>query len=262
MITINYTTMNYVHVVVLAGGLGKRMESSLPKVLHVVQGKPMCVHVLEKVKKLHPKGIYVVVGKYRSMIEETIQQYMSLEDIVFVNQDTPKGTGHALMCAKDEIMKRQSQTQQQRLPEKVLVLCGDVPFLTLNTMRRITQIQISKVALLTTMFENPHGYGRIIKNKNNFFQQIVEEKECTEEQKQIKLVNGGVYCFQLDVLCAYLPLIQNVNAQNEYYLTDIFEIIKKNTMISIDMIHVAEKENHELLGINTKEQLNQLQLHT
>ena len=105
MITINYTTMNHVHVVVLAGGLGKRMESSLPKVLHVVQGKPMCVHVLEKVKKLHPKGIYVVVGKYRSMIEETIQQYMSVEDIVFVNQDTPKGTGHALMCAKDEIMK-------------------------------------------------------------------------------------------------------------------------------------------------------------
>ncbi len=256
---IYYITMNHIYVVVLAGGLGKRMESSLPKVLHIVQGKPMCVHVLEKARMLHPKSIYLVVGKYRHIIEKTIQQYMSLEDIVFVNQDTPKGTGHALLCAKDEIIRRQSQTQQTQ-PEKVLVLCGDVPFLSLNTMRRVAGIQNSKVALLTTMFENPHGYGRIIKNKNNFFQQIVEEKECSEEQKKIKLVNGGVYCFHLDVLSAYLPFIKNENAQNEYYLTDIFEIIKQNTMISIDMIHVTAKENYELLGINTKAQLNQVQL--
>ena len=122
----------------------------------------------------------------------------------------------------------------------------------------MTTVPFSKVSLLTTTYENPHGYGRVIKNKDNVFQKIVEEKDCTHEQKEIKLVNGGVYCFQLDLLCRYLPEIKNENKQQEYYLTDIFELIHQNLPIEIVMIHVEEYKNYELTGINTKKQLQQL----
>lgn len=243
--------MNDLHVVVLAGGLGKRMESSLPKVLHLIQNKPMCVHVLENANCLKPKTIYMIVGKYKQIIKETIQKYICIENIVFVEQESPLGTGHALLCARLELMK-------QNPNDKVLVLCGDVPLLSHQTMRNMTTVPFSKVSLLTTTYENPHGYGRIIKNKDNVFQKIVEEKDCTHEQKEIKLVNGGVYCFQLDLLCRYLPEIKNENKQQEYYLTDIFELIQQNIPIQIVMIYVEENKNYELTGINTKKQLQQL----
>ena len=241
--------MSQLQIVILAGGLGKRMESSLPKVLHLVQDKPMCVHVLEKAIQLNPQHIYIVVGKYKEIIQETIQKYISFDNLVFVNQEIPQGTGHALLCAKDELLKNNKK-------DKVLVLCGDVPLLSLTTMNKMIQETYCQASLLTTSYDNPHGYGRIITNKDNVFQKIVEEKDCNEEQRKINLVNGGVYCFELGILCEYLPKITNQNSQNEYYLTDIFELFEKSS--SINMIFL--QDNKELIGINTKEQLKYVNL--
>ena len=241
--------MTQLQIVILAGGLGKRMESSLPKVLHLVQDKPMCVHVLEKAIQLNPQHIYIVVGKYKEIIQETIQKYISFDNLIYIDQENPQGTGHALLCAKDELLKNNKK-------DKVLVLCGDVPLLSSTTMSKMVEETKSHSSLLTTTYDSPHGYGRIIINKDNLFQQIVEEKDCTEEQRKIKLVNGGVYCFQLGILCEYLPKITNQNSQHEYYLTDIFELFQ--TPSSVNMIYL--QDNRELIGINTKEQLKQLHL--
>ena len=245
--------MNYsanLHVFILAGGLGKRMESTLPKVLHCVLKKPMLVHVIETAKLLHPSKIFIVVGKYREIIETTLNEYISLENIVFVNQHEALGTGHALQCALPELSSLPPNDQ-------ILVLSGDVPLLKLSTMKSMIKMKNS-ANIMTTFYKDPKGYGRIV-TENGKFQKIVEEKDCDEREKQIQIINAGVYSFDIDLLCKYLPKLSNKNAQNEYYLTDIFEIILQEETITIGMMQLPSHKNMELTGINTKEQLQELE---
>lgn len=235
-------------VIVMAGGLGKRMKSDIPKVLHKLDNKPMLVRVLETSFLLNPKKILLIVGKYRNIIEKTIQNFISLEKIDFIDQPEAKGTGHAIQCCMDNLIHYDDH--------KVLILSGDVPLVSkvtmLNTFNntRMCKIVITKVT-------NPCGLGRIILDKNKFIK-IVEEKDCNEEEKRINIVNTGIYAFNSNILCKYLPLIKNNNTQKEYYLTDIIEIIKTNEKIDIDMFEISEDKQYELTGVNTPEQLIQL----
>ena len=238
------------HVLIMAGGLGKRMQSTLPKVLHCLLEKPMLVRVIETAKLLHPSKIFIVVGKYREIIETTLQKYISLEHIVFVDQPEALGTGHALQCAIPELSLLNEKDQ-------LLVLSGDVPLLKLSTMRSMVKMKQS-ANLMTTFYKDPKGYGRIV-TENGKLQKIVEEKDCDEREKQIQIINAGVYSFDIDLLCKYLPNLSNKNAQNEYYLTDIFEIILQEETITIGMMQLPSHKNMELTGINTKEQLQELE---
>lgn len=243
--------LSKLHVLILAGGLGKRMKSDLPKVLHKLMGKPMLVRVIETAYSIQPEKIFLIVGKYESIIRKTLAQYISLDNIVFVNQSEALGTGHAVQCALPNLLKLPKN-------DRILILSGDVPLLKEDTMKSMFSSTHS-VNLLTTLYDNPYGYGRII-TKNGDFLKITEEKDCNEEERKIKEINAGVYSFESDVLCKYLPKITNNNAQKEYYLTDIFEIILSNENIEIGLIQLPKDKSLELIGINTKEQLEELEI--
>lgn len=241
-------------IIIMAGGLGKRMESDLPKVLHKIGNIPMIVHLLIKIKILEKTQkidkILMVVGKYREIIQKKIAKYLATDVITFIDQLTPLGTGHAVQCCIEEL--------KQYKNHNALILSGDVPLLTAELMyNMVKNVSISR--LMTAIFDEPYGYGRIIENNQNTFEKIIEEKDCSEEERQIKKVNCGIYTFDCQILCNYLPQLKNTNAQKEYYLTDILEIIKNNEKINIETYNI-EKENHyEILGVNTKAQLEELE---
>jgi len=244
--------MSHLSVIILAGGLGKRMCSTLPKVLHKLMDKPMLVHVLENALTLFPKKIYIVVGKYEAVIRETLEQYMIIDNIVFVNQPEALGTGHAIQCARPNLLAQPES-------DRVLILSGDVPLLRSQTMKDVMERTEEPVTIMTSTSENPHGYGRIITDKYANFVKIVEEKDCNNQEREIDVVNAGVYAFQIGLLCKYLPMISNNNAQQEYYLTDLFEIVREHESMDIGMFHLPVEQSIELTGINTKEQLEELE---
>jgi UDP-N-acetylglucosamine diphosphorylase/glucosamine-1-phosphate N-acetyltransferase len=231
-------------VVIMAGGLGKRMNSELPKVLHTVHGKPMLSHVIEQSLALNPFKLFIVVGKYKKVIEQTIGQLK--DKVEFIVQPEPLGTGHAIQCCREELLN---------YDKKVLILSGDVPLLTSATMQKMLT-NVNHVKIVTTVLDNPYGYGRVVENGG--LVRIVEEKDASEEEKQIKNVNCGIYVIESSLLCTYLPLLQNNNKQNEYYLTDIIELIQGQP-ISVDTYTVPQEQQYEIMGVNTIEQLTELE---
>lgn len=232
-------------VVIMAGGLGKRMNSSRPKVLHLLKEKPLIVHVLENALKLNPKKILIIVGKFKDIIKKELEKYFEIDKFEFVNQELALGTGNAIQCAMPHLSKNR----------KILILSGDVPLLKYETMEML--LLDDEATIMVTKYENPKGYGRIIKDENEEFKKICEEGDCNEYEKKIKLVNAGVYCINSNILCDYLPQLKSNNNQNEYYLTDVFEQIKKNQKIKL--IELSESKNNELLGVNTIEELEELE---
>lgn len=237
-------------VIIMAGGLGKRMKSDIPKVLHNIDNKPMLVRVIENSLLLNPKKIMIVVGKYKNIIKNTIEQYISLDKIEFINQPNANGTGDAIKCCRNRIYEYKNH--------KVLILSGDVPLISSKTMKNtIDNLKMCKIVI--TEVDNPDGLGRIIL-ENDEFVKIIEDKDCDNEEKKINIVNTGIYCFNSNILFKYLPLINNNNSQKEYYLTDIIEIIKSNEKINIDMYLIEKEKQYELTGVNTQEQLKELNL--
>ena len=233
-------------VLIMAGGLGKRMESKLPKVLHKVLDIPMVVHVLRTAKKLKPSKIGIIVGKYKNIIKDTILKYENLDLVEFVIQSEPKGTGHAIQCAVPFLSKN----------SKVLILSGDNPLIHYFTLEKLISYK-NKCVLMTTVINNPTGCGRIIKN-NNKFVKIVEDKDCSKEEKLIKMVNCGIYMFNSNHLLNNIMKLNNNNSQNEYYLTDVVELIKDNEKIDIGLYELPKEEQYQLVGVNTKKQLEEL----
>ena len=233
--------------VIMAGGLGKRMESEIPKVLHNVDGMPMIVRILKNLKSFGPlEKIVIVVGKYKDQIKNVIDSYILNLNIHYVIQDPALGTGHALMCCKDELeMCRDSD---------VLILSGDVPLLSVETMQNLINMDYD-VKLISTILNKPYGYGRIIK-VNNEFVRIVEEKDATMEEKSITQVNGGIYCIKSALLCNNFKYLHNDNNQSEYYLTDMIEIIKERENKKVGIINT---DFFEIMGINTIAQLRELE---
>lgn len=251
-------------IVIMAGGEGKRMNSNLPKVLHLLSNKPMIVHVLEKALNINPMKIYIIVGKHKDIIETTIYKYIDSEliknKLEFVFQNKPLGTGHAIKIFCDHINNSISTNLNL---SKVLILSGDVPLITIDTIKIMLNTNYA-ANILVSHTDNNYGYGRIIQEydiKNNYYylKKIVEEKDCTESEKYIKIINSGIYSINYKILNKYIYYIENKNSQSEYYLTDIFEIINKVDGNHINIVELEKKNIHEIMGVNTKEQLEYLQ---
>jgi UDP-N-acetylglucosamine diphosphorylase/glucosamine-1-phosphate N-acetyltransferase len=239
-------------VIIMAGGLGTRMESNLPKVIHKLGGIPMINHILcnlQKLeKKINLKQILIVVGKYRNQIQEAIENDLIMSNITYVNQPEALGTGHAIQCCLTELTKY--------LDSNTLILSGDVPMFSTDSMFNLLD-NLDKARIIITTNENPTGYGRII-IKDGKFERIVEHNDCTIEQLNILKVNCGIYAFNTEILCKWLPYINNNNKKHEYYLTDIVEIIKREENIDIDLYDLPIEKMIEVIGVNTITQLNEL----
>lgn len=236
-------------VVILAGGLGKRMKSDIPKVLHCLQNKPMLVHVIEKALALTPIRIFVVVGKYKDIIENTLKNYINMNQIEFVVQEEALGTGHAIQCCKDALSPYNDS--------HTLVLCGDVPLLQEDTMKKMCT-GISLCNLLGTHMKNPYGYGRIKTDNQGQFEKIIEQKDCNDEEEKLTLINAGVYAFDTRSLCDFVMKLNNNNGNSEYYLTDVPELIQKTHPKSVTLYTIPPEDQLQLTGVNTKEDLQVL----
>ena len=198
-----------INVVILAAGQGKRMRSSLPKVLQPLAGTPMLGHVLQSVKQLADVSrTVVVVGCGAEAVKAAFGGHESLR---FALQQPQMGTGHALQCALPELDPAADYT---------LVLLGDVPLVQPETIERLMAAAGDGMAILTTVLRNPTGYGRILRQKGRIVA-IVEQKDATEGQKQIREVNTGIMLLPTARLAGWLSELKTSNAQGEYYLTDV-----------------------------------------
>jgi bifunctional UDP-N-acetylglucosamine pyrophosphorylase/glucosamine-1-phosphate N-acetyltransferase len=238
-----------INIIIMSGGLGKRMESKLPKVLHKVKEIPMVVRVIKESMKLNPKNLLLVVGKYKNIIKKTLKEYNVLEKITFIIQEEPLGTGHAIQCCKDFLFINCDKD------DKVLVLSGDTPMITHKLMKDM--LFFENVKMMYTKRENPEGYGRVQILKGEFMK-IVEHKDCNEKELKNQQVNCGIYSFRNELLSKYLSYIKNDNAQKEYYLTDLMEILKNYGHYNIELYYLEKEYQKQLIGVNTKEQLNKL----
>lgn len=238
-----YLAMNPT-IIILAGGLGKRMGSDVPKVLHLVGGVPMIVRILRSLPA--DARILIVVGKYKDIIQATIREYTDI-DVEYVVQDPPLGTGHAVACCLPYI-----DAERQ-----VIVLSGDVPLIKTETIMKMSY-GTPELRVLTMHAEDPTGYGRIINSSQ--FVKIVEHKDCTEEERTCTTVNCGIYAFSGKVAHRFVPLIQNVNAQGEYYLTDIVGLAH-GAGIRVEVCQMNDDERHTVRGVNNLAELAEIEKH-
>jgi len=233
--------------VILAAGKGTRMKSNLPKVLHTIQGIPLLDYVLRAVKKIaNLQPIYVIVGHQADQVKQTFKHHA---DLRFVEQTEQLGTGHAVMQAAPYLKNKTG---------RVLLLCGDTPLLTSQTLENLIYTQKSSQAsavVLTADYEDPGHYGRILRAEDGDVRAIREYRDCTEAEREIKEINAGVYCFDLQDCLFALQHLQTNNDQHEYYLTDTLEILRKNGKII-----KAFKTDHpeEIQGINTIQELEEI----
>jgi len=195
------------HVVILAAGEGKRMKSSRPKVLMPLAGRPMLGHVIETARALDPAAIHIVYGHGGDQVRAAFAD----PDLSWVHQPEQRGTGHAVKLAMNAIPD----------DARVLVLYGDVPMIRRSTLKQLLAVQTSLAALVTQL-EMPYGYGRVIRDGIGRVRAIVEEKDCTVDQRQITWVNSGILAADSRRLRVWLNNLSDDNAQHEYYLTDVY----------------------------------------
>jgi UDP-N-acetylglucosamine diphosphorylase/glucosamine-1-phosphate N-acetyltransferase len=228
--------------VVLAAGLGKRMSSDLPKVLHPALGRPLVLHVLEQLDPLKPGLTVVVVGHRAPLVREALRG----RDVVFAEQTPQLGTGHAVQMAWSAL---------EGGPETLLVLAGDMPLIRTATLRRLLERhgrEGNAVTFLSGVLEDPAGYGRVIRDAREEFVKIVEEREATPAERAVAEVNSGIYCFSRQPLQEALGFLRADNRQQEYYLTDTLSFIKdRGGRIGVE----RASDSRELLGVNNPEQL-------
>ncbi len=233
-------------IIILAAGKGKRMHSSLPKVLHKVADKPMLQHVIDTACLLSPKAIHIVVGHQSDRVLEMINTLpLAQRELIHIAiQKEQLGTGHAVACAMPNVDKDSC----------VLVLYGDTPLTPASLLSKFyASLSDHDLLIMSAYTDNPFGYGRIIRGDDNKLVKITEEKDANNQEKQIKEVNTGIILAKSSTLDAYLPRIKNSNTQGEYYLTDLPELLinehqKVGVMIAPDF--------EMLLGVNSKTQLS------
>ncbi|MGB9715782.1 MAG: bifunctional UDP-N-acetylglucosamine diphosphorylase/glucosamine-1-phosphate N-acetyltransferase GlmU [Thermodesulfovibrionales bacterium] len=231
--------------VVLAGGLGKRMNSSIPKVLHTIFGKPMIQYVLDTLYALKPAKVIVVAGRHIKEIKNSVKEK---GQTIFVKQEEAKGTADALMNALPAL---------KGFNESIIVVNGDTPLIVKNTLKKLLTLHKRKgniISLLSFVANEPGSYGRIIRNKNDELLSIVEDRDATESQKKIREVNSGIYAIEPEAL-DILKEIKLNKSKGEYYLTDIIEIAK-NKGLKVDAFCFTSEE--ELIGVNTLQELDRV----
>lgn len=229
------------NVIILAAGKGTRMKSELPKCACPILGKPMILYLVDACLDAGIENIIVVLGYKKEIIKEVLKDY---SNISYAYQDEQLGTGHACMMTKELLKNVEGST---------VIVPGDMPLVGKENLVNLIKYHEDNnlsMTILSSIFENPFSYGRIIR-ENNFVTSIIEEKEATEEQKQIKEINTGLYVVDNQTLFASLDQIDNNNSKNEYYLTDIVKVISKNDLVDA----VVCDYDYHLTGINDLETL-------
>lgn len=233
----------HVSVVILAAGQGTRMKSKMPKALHHIGGKSLVAHVIHTAQSFNASQIVVVYGHGGELMRNSLSE----ERVVWVEQAKQLGTGHAV-----------AQTIPQIADEHIiLVLYGDVPLIRATTLSDlINRAGNDKLAILTARFDDPFGYGRIVRDTHGHIQRIVEQKDASNEEKRITEVNTGIMAVNGKLLKSWLSRLDNKNAQGEYYLTDIIAMAVHDN-IEVVAVHPASED--EVLGVNSRNQLAYLE---
>ncbi|OAB43435.1 bifunctional N-acetylglucosamine-1-phosphate uridyltransferase/glucosamine-1-phosphate acetyltransferase [Paenibacillus antarcticus] len=224
--------------IVLAAGQGKRMKSKLYKVLHPVCGKPMVGHVLDTVKQVNSERVIVIVGHGA----EAVQSYLG-DAAEYVLQPQQLGTGHAVTQAAPLLRNEAGST---------IVICGDTPLVTPETLEGLMQLHESNNAaatVLTAQLDNPKGYGRVIRGEDGSVLRIVEQKDCSPQEDVVREINTGTYCFDNLKLFEALEKVTNHNAQSEYYLTDVIGILVN---ASETVLGYITNDSSESIGVNDR----------
>ncbi len=233
-------------IVILAAGMGKRMQSDLPKVLHKLAGKPMLAHVIESAKQLKPAQIAVVVGHGADTVKAAFDKQ---KDLAFALQQPQQGTAHAVQQAEPLFVGDAES-------DKTLILYGDVPLVQAETLSRLIEAAGDGVAVLTEYLDDPSGYGRIIRDAQGNVSRIVEHKDASEEELQTKEVNTGILCAPTKQLKTWLSKIDNNNAQGEYYLTDVIGLAVGD---GVTVSAAQPAASWETLGVNSRIQQVELE---
>jgi bifunctional UDP-N-acetylglucosamine pyrophosphorylase/glucosamine-1-phosphate N-acetyltransferase len=229
-------------IIVLAAGLGKRMRSELPKVLHPLAGRPLLAHVLDTARELAPRKIIVVHGHGA----ERVREAFSSKDIEWVLQPEQLGTAHAVMQAMPRV---DAQTD-------VLLLYGDVPLVRAATLKRLVEVAPEGLALLTADVENPAAYGRIVRDASGGVTRIVESRDASTAERAIGEINAGFYALSARRLSGWLKKIDKRNAQKEYYLTDLVALAVGE---GVPVVAVKTEDPWEAAGVNSKRELADLE---
>lgn len=230
--------------IVLAAGKGTRMKSKKSKLVQKIYGKEIVKRAVENAQKAGINDIVAVVGYQKEEVMEVLG-----DSVKYAVQEEMLGTGHAVMQAKEFLAGKKG---------KVLVLNGDVPLLRPETLNKLVEKSIENreyATLLTAIYDNPTGYGRIIRDEGGNIKGIVEEKDTKASQRKIKEINAGIYCFDIEELLSALEKIKPNNAQGEYYITDVISIMNKK---GLKTGAVIVEDNTEILGINDRIQLEML----
>lgn len=238
-------TEEYVITLIMAAGKGTRMNSNKSKLVHKIYDKELVRRVVDLAKKIGSDEIVAVVGHLKEQVQEVLG-----DEVKYAFQEELLGTGHAVMQAKPFLQGKKG---------KVVILYGDVPIIRPETLKNLISKSIKNkeyATLLTAIYENPTGYGRIIRDEGGNIKGIVEEKDADPLQKKhIKEINSGIYCFDIEELLNAIDKIKPNNAQGEYYLTDVIKIMNDE---GLKTGAVIVEDNTEILGVNDRAQLELL----
>lgn len=233
-------------LIILAAGKGTRMKSAKPKVLQTLAGKPLLAHVLQTSQTLQPQNTFIVYGFEGEQVKQDVQNRFTDLTIHWSEQSEQLGTGHAVLMTLSDLPKTGNS----------LILYGDVPLTQAATLQKLTEKNPTGISILTMTVEDPTGLGRIKRNQDGQITAIVEQKDANPEELAIHEINSGIYCIDNQILHKYIPKIQNNNAQNEYYLTDL---IKLAVADGIEIDSIQPQFSFEIAGVNDRTQLADLE---
>ena len=236
--------MENIIAIVMAAGKGTRMKTNKSKVVHKIYGKELIARVVETVQKSGINDIIAVVGHKRDDVQNVLG-----DSVKYAYQEELLGTGHTAMQAIPYLKGKKG---------KVVVLYGDVPLVRPETIKKLIAKSIAEkesATILTALYNNPTGYGRVVRDASGNVKAIFEEKDATDEEKAITEINGGIYCFDIEELILALEKITRNNAQGEYYLTDVIKIMNEKGLKTGAII---VEDNTEILGVNDRAQLEML----
>ena len=234
-------------VLILAAGLGTRMRSNCAKVLHKADGRPLINHVCRTAAALSPEKIYIVIGHQAEEVRKAVLEQFGENDVVFVEQKQQLGTGDAVNSAREFLEGRDST---------ILILSGDVPLIRPETLKGLIQQhhthRNTACTILTVNQSDPAGYGRVVRGPGGAFERIVEQKDATDTEREIREINAGIYCFNTSRLFDALKNVRNENAQGEYYLTDVPALLNAAGEEVAIFLH---SDSREIEGVNNRRQL-------
>src|SRR6202165_2985412 len=240
-------------IAIMAAGKGTRLKSKHPKVLHEIGGKPILAHVIATAQKVVPaQDIFVIIGHEADRVREAVAG----TGVNFVLQAAQRGTGHALMVAREALFGSGSGSGTGNKYDQVIVLSGDAPLITAETVQKLSAFHTAQKATMTLLsadLDDPYGYGRVLRKGGRVeVQAIVEEKAATPQQKKIREINSGFYAFDARALYEHIDRLSTENAHGEYYLTDMAAVFHRARK---KVVAIKTVDASEVLGTNTRAEM-------